>query len=80
MTPQLSLELRQALVDSPNGPVEVFDPVTNKAYVLVSAEVYQRVRALLGDDADAVRDMSAMLANLAPEDWEDAANYDSPQP
>jgi hypothetical protein len=47
--------------------------------VLVSAEVYQRVQALLGDEGDAVRGMSAILVDLAT-DWEDAANYDTPQP
>jgi hypothetical protein len=78
MTPELSPELRQALATAPDGPVEVIDPVTKKAYVLVSAEVYQRVQALLGDEGDAVRDMSNLLADLAPEDWEDASNYGAP--
>jgi hypothetical protein len=78
--PELSPEQRHALEAAPNGPVELFDPVTNKRYVLVSAEVYQRVQALLGDEGDAVRDMSHLLVDLAPEDWEDASNYDSPQP
>lgn len=80
MTTELPPELRQALAATPNGPVEVVDPVTKKAYVLVSAEVYERVQALLGDEGDIVRDMSALLVDLAPEDWEDASNYDSPQP
>jgi len=79
MTPELSPELRQALSASPNGPLEVIDPVTKRAYVLVSAEAYQRVQALLGDEGDAVRDMSSMLADLGSEDWEDVAVYDSPQ-
>jgi hypothetical protein len=76
MPVELSPELRQALSTTPDGPLEVIDPVTKKAYVLVSADVYQRVQALLGDEGDVVADMSAMLAELAPEDWEDAANYD----
>jgi hypothetical protein len=80
MSAELSPELRKALTAAPNGPLEVIDPVTKKAYVLVSADLYQRVQALLGDEGDVVRDMSGLLADLAPEDWEDAANYDSPQP
>ena len=80
MATELSPELRQALTATPDGPVEVIDPVTKRAYVLVSAEAYQRVQALLGDEGDVVRDMSSMLADLAPEDWEDASNYESPDP
>jgi hypothetical protein len=80
MPAELSPELRQALSTTPDGPLEVVDPVTKKSYVLVSADVYQRVQALLGDEGDAVGDMSGLLVDLAPEDWEDAANYDSPQP
>ena len=56
------------------------DPVTKKEYVLVSADVYQRVQALLGEEEDLVRDMSGRLVDLSPEDWEDAATYDSPKP
>ena len=77
MPAELSPELRQALAGAPDGPLEVIDPLTKRTYVLVSAEVYERVRAVLGDDvADPARDMAAILADLAPEDWEDAANYD----
>ena len=80
LTPaELSRELRQSLTATPDGPLEVVDPVTKKSYVLVSADVYQRVQALLGDEGDAAGEMSGLLANLAPEDWEDAANYDSPK-
>jgi hypothetical protein len=77
MSAELSPELRQALAGAPDGPLEVIDPVSKRTYVLVSAEVYERVRAVLGDgEADPVRDMARILADLAPEDWEDAANYD----
>jgi hypothetical protein len=80
MTAELSPELRKALAAAPEGPVEVIDPITKQAYVLVSAEMFHRVHALLRDERDAIRDMSSMLADLAPEDWEDAATYDSPSP
>lgn len=80
MTTELSPEIRQALAEKPNGPLEIVDPLTRKSYVLVSAEEYERVRALLGDEHDPVGDMARALADLAPEDWEDAANYDSTPP
>lgn len=80
MTPELSPELQQALSAAPEVPLEVIDPVTQQAYVLVRAEVYQRIQALLGDEGDVAGEMSSLLANLSPDDWEDAANYDATQP
>jgi hypothetical protein len=79
MPAELPPELRQALTAAHDGPLDVIDPITNKAYVLVSAEVYQRFQALLAEEGHAVGDMARFLANLAPEDWEDAANYDPPR-
>jgi hypothetical protein len=75
MPAELSPELRRALIATPDGPLEVIDPVTKKEYVLVSADVYERVQALLGQGTDAVHEMSGLLVDLSPEDWEDAANY-----
>jgi hypothetical protein len=75
MTTELSPELRQALAASPDGPVELVDSTTKRTYVLVSAELFRRVQSLLGDERDVVQSMSPFLADLAPEDWEDAANY-----
>jgi hypothetical protein len=80
MIPELPPELSQAVSAIPDGPVDVIDPVTKKAYVLVSAEAYHRIQAVLGDEGDLVVDMSTMLVDLAPEDWEDASNYESPNP
>ena len=65
MAAELSAELRQALSSTPEGPLEVIDPVTKKAYVLVSADVYQRVRSLLGED-DEAGEMSRLLVDLCP--------------
>jgi hypothetical protein len=75
MTTELSAEQRQAISALPDGPIEVIDPATRRAYVLVSAEVYAR---LLAEDAASVREMEQVLADLAPEDWEDPAVYDEP--
>lgn len=55
------------------APVRVTDPETSREYVVVKAEVYDRLRGLL-EDSDA-RLLYAGLADLDPEDWEDAANY-----
>jgi hypothetical protein len=68
---QLTEEQRQEL--SQPEPV-VFDPLTRKTYVLVPREVYERFKALLAED-DA-RLMYPLLAELDPEDWEDASVYE----
>jgi len=51
----------------------VIEPTTQTAYVLVRAEVYDRMRLLVADDD--IRLMEPYLAGLAPEDSEDLAHY-----
>jgi len=41
-------EQQQALEQSGGKPVAVVDPVTGKVYYLVSAEMYERIKSLLG--------------------------------
>jgi hypothetical protein len=53
----------------------VIDPRTSEEYVLVRRHVYERFKGLLEED-DA-RVMYAALADLDPEDWEDAAAYEA---
>lgn len=47
MTPKITDEQRQALVQHRGAPVQVIDPVTNRAFVLLPAEEYERMRAQL---------------------------------
>lgn len=49
------------------------DPRTNKQYVLVQKEDYDRLR---GIDDDSAQSMAPLLADLDPEDWEDASAYE----
>jgi hypothetical protein len=77
MSIELTEQQRQALARSSESPPRVLDPVTNTTYVLLRADVYAKVQALLGDDD--VRLMEPLLAELSPEDWEDASNY-GPRP
>jgi hypothetical protein len=51
----------------------VIDPLTVETYVLVRKEVYERLKGLLDEDA---RLMYPPLADLDPEDWEDASVYE----
>ena len=45
-------ELRQALEQAGDSPVELTDPETSAAYVLLKAEVYRRLRVALEEQRD----------------------------
>lgn len=50
MTPRLNLEQLQALHAGDNRPMEVLDPETNRVYVLMAQEQYERLKPLFEDD------------------------------
>lgn len=63
-------EQRQAVADAGDAPVELADPQTGAAYVLVRAEVYQRMRDLLETGEDrANHEAWAQLARKARDEW-----------
>ncbi len=74
MSIELTEQQRNALAAESEFPPRVLDPANQTTYVLLPADLYQRIRTLL--DADDVRLMHPLLAELAPEDWEDLANYE----
>lgn len=49
MPAQLPPEFQQTLRDHGGGPVPVVDPATNRAYVLIPAEQYEKLRSLFED-------------------------------
>jgi hypothetical protein len=67
---ELNKEQRQEL-DQP-GPVQVRDPQTGRIYVLVPADVYERIGMLLEDDASWAEDsFRAALEVFARDGWDD---------
>ena len=66
---ELTEEQRQILGDT--EPI-VIDPQSHEECTR-ARKVYHKLKGLLDDD---VRLMYPMLADLDPEDWEDAANYE----
>jgi len=81
MTPRLTDEQRQALEASPEAPVRVVDERTNTAYVLVRADVYERIKALLEEDYDLsdtypAQMESALRAGGADPAMDDYNDYD----
>jgi hypothetical protein len=75
MSIELTEQQHQALTKESESPPRVIDRMTNTTYVLVRADIYQKIQALL--DEDDVRLMEPLLAELAPEDWEDGAHYEN---
>jgi hypothetical protein len=66
---ELSREQLQA------APVRITDPETREEYVVLRADLYDRLKGILEED-DA-RLLYPGLADLDPEDWEDAAAYET---
>jgi hypothetical protein len=75
----MSLELtnlQQQAVDAEPAP-RLVDPRTGNAYVLVRADLYERLRGLLGDDL-CPPDAYPIIDRAFAEDWNDPkmADYD----
>jgi hypothetical protein len=70
---ELTEEQRQAIAEE--QPPTILDPTTRTSYVLLRREVYERLKNIL--DEDDSRLMAPLIANLDPEDWEDASAYES---
>ena len=74
MTPKLTVEMREALLQQPGQPVTVEDDQTHLHYVLLPLNVYQRVRSLFADDSFDVTDSYAAQSAVAG-----AAGWDDPE-
>ena len=74
MTLQLTDDQWQAIEQLGGGPVYIVDPTTNTRYVLMRAEDYERMNVLT--EPNEISSMYPLLADVAPEDWEDASNYE----
>jgi len=46
----LTLEQRQAIAQAGGNPLRVEDPETHQVYVIVKAEVFERLRTVLEDE------------------------------
>lgn len=83
MTPKLSNEQRRAIDEQHGGPVFVVDGDTQEQYVLLPAETYQKIRALIDDDTFDIRETYPLQEKAAgAAGWDDPAmddynDYDS---
>jgi hypothetical protein len=81
MTSELNAELQHAIDAAGTSPVVVVDPRTNKTYVLVSSDQYERVQALFAphdnlEETYAAQIESAMQAGWADPVMDDYNHYD----
>jgi hypothetical protein len=56
-------------------PFRFITPETNNEYVVIRADLYDRAKELLAGDDVAPETMYPLLAEIAPEDWEDPSVY-----
>ena len=71
---ELTEEQRQALADCHEQPPTIIDPATRTTYVLLRSEDFERLRN--DDEEDDSKLVATLLADLDPEDWEDASAYE----
>lgn len=74
MTPKLTPEMREALLQKAGQPVTVEDDQTHLHYVLLPLTIYQRVRAIFGDESFDVADTYTAQSTVAG-----AAGWDDPE-
>jgi hypothetical protein len=68
----LSAEQREAVAGHPGQPVELVDEVSHARFVLLPAEQFERIKALLtADDFDVRESYAAQSAALAAAGWDD---------
>ncbi len=70
---KLTDELRRELRNAGNVPLRLTDPETDREYVLVRAEVYDRLKTFLNHDGEYDPDVGAALMNevMAADDRDD---------
>jgi len=65
----LTPELREAVELAGDQPVEITDPETNTAYVLLKADVYRRLRELPEEEDRRERNAWSKLGRKARSEW-----------
>lgn len=74
---QLTKDQHDALASNGKNRIEMIDPITNARYVLVPADLYQRLHTPIDDDFD-VSDAYAAIDEAFAEGWNHPkmADYD----
>ncbi len=62
---ELNEELRQAVAEHPNEPIELVDSATRQTFVLLRADEFDRMKNLVYDDSPWTPEEMTTLAGLA---------------
>jgi hypothetical protein len=74
MTPRLTDDQLLAVHEHGGAPIYMIDETTNVTYVLMRVEQFEKMRSFSEDE---VPSMYPLIADISPEDWEDASNYEN---
>ena len=76
----LTPEQQQAIAQNGPGPVKAVAPESKTEYVLVPAEVFERLKGLLDDDKRVAEEMAPLIWEVMHDDWSHPGMelYDSP--
>jgi hypothetical protein len=66
---ELTPDLRQLIERAGEDPVRIEDPVSQTAYVILKADVYDRIRALLDEDVRAAYPLAMKV--FGQDGWDD---------
>ena len=68
-------ELQVALNASAGTPLEMVNPQTNEHFVVIRAEVYERIKSLLEFDEPTVGEQTALIQEIGKSaGWEDESS------
>ena len=74
MTPKLTTDQRQAIEEKGGKPVYLIDADTNTSYVLLRADQFERIKAMVGEETELDPRMTyAALDETFREGWDDPA-------
>lgn len=76
MSQNLTDVLLATMSTTPREPVRVIDPTTQQAYVLLRAEVYERMRSTLEAEIELSETYAAQEQSAARAGWDDPAMDD----
>lgn len=76
MIPEMNEELQQAIDAQAGSPPRIVDPRTKKAYVVVAAEQYDRIKALLEQEDNISDTYPAQVESAMRAGWADPAMSD----
>jgi hypothetical protein len=74
MSIELTEEQSKAIEQAAGAPPSVTDPRTQKTYVLITMDVFQQIKSLVGSEAEALADTyPAQLDSAMKAGWGDPA-------